>query len=136
MSAAEPEMPDAIDPTQDVLDYEGVVDRCMGKHALANRLIGKFLDNLDDEVARIKSLLEEQNWAEATQAAHKVKGAAATLEAKQLRACLHRLELDLRQGVPVDVSVVTSELNRTSGDYRVAAEAVLQDRADAGRDEA
>lgn len=113
----------------EALDYQAVVERCMGKRDLANRLIGKFLDNLDDEVTRIKRLLEEPDWAEATRAAHKVKGAAAVLEAQRLWACLEDLERNLRQGVTVDVQAVTARLDQTSREYRDAAEAMLQDRA-------
>jgi HPt (histidine-containing phosphotransfer) domain-containing protein len=134
MKAAEPDPVDAIEPKDDALDYDAVIRRCMGKRALANRLIGRFVDNLDDEMARIKRLLDEQDWTEATKAAHKVKGAAAALEASQLRACLHQLELDLRQGLTVDVATVTTELDRTSRDYRNAAHAVLRDQAAAGLD--
>jgi HPt (histidine-containing phosphotransfer) domain-containing protein len=133
VNGAEPDSSETTDPKPDALDYDAVVHRCMGKRELANRLIGKFLNNLDDEVGRIKHLLEEQDWTEATQAAHKVKGAAAALEARQLRACLEQLERNLRQGVTVDVDVVTTELERTSRDYRVAAEAVLQDSDDDGQ---
>ena len=113
----------------EALDYQAVLERCMGKRDLANRLIGKFLDNLDGEVARIKRFLKEQDWTEASQAAHKVKGAAAVLEAKRLRACLEDLEHDLREGVAVDVGAVTTRLDQTSREYRDAAEAMLQDRA-------
>ena len=60
MSAAQPDSPDPVASKNDVLDYEGVVDRCMGKPELANRLIGKFLNSLDDEMARIKQLLEQR----------------------------------------------------------------------------
>ena len=125
--AADPDPPETTEPKRDALDYDAVVHRCMGKRELANRLIGKFLNNLDDEIGKVKRLLEEEDWTEATQAAHKVKGAAAALEAKQLRACLEQLERNLRQGVTVDVAMVTTELDRTSHDYRVAAEAVLRD---------
>ena len=117
----------------DAIDYDAVIHRCMGKRELADRLIGKFLANLDDEVARIKRLLDEEDWTEATQAAHKVKGAAAALEAKQLRACLEQLEQDLRQGVSVDVGAVTTELDHTSRDYRHAAEAILRDESRTGQ---
>ena len=117
-------------PKPDALDYDAVVHRCMGKQDLANRLIGKFLNNLDEEMVRIKRLLEEQDWNEASRAAHKVKGAAAALEATQLRACLDELERNLRQGVTVDVGVVTTELDQTSRDYRVAAEAILNSTPD------
>jgi HPt (histidine-containing phosphotransfer) domain-containing protein len=112
----------------EALDYQAIVDRCMGKQDLARRLIGNFLDKLDDEMARIKHLLEQQAWTEAWQAAHKVKGAAAVLEAKRLRACLEDLELNLRQGVAVEIGTVTAELDQTSREYRNAAEAMLQGR--------
>ena len=117
-------------PNPETLDYDAVLHRCMGKRTLANRLIGKFVTGLEDDVARIKNLLVEQDWAEAAEAAHKVKGAAAALEAIQLRACLEDLERNLRQGVPVDVEVVAAELEKTSSDYRDAAETILQDSSD------
>jgi HPt (histidine-containing phosphotransfer) domain-containing protein len=112
----------------EALDYQAVVARCMGQHELANRLIGKFLDNLDEEIARIKRLLHKQDWTRASQAAHKVKGAAAVLEAKRLRACLEDLERNLRQGATVDVPAVSARLDHTSREYRDAAETMLQDR--------
>jgi CheY-like chemotaxis protein/HPt (histidine-containing phosphotransfer) domain-containing protein len=116
----------AVDlPVREAIDYDSLLHRCMGKEDLAHRLIGKFRNGLEEDVARIKSLLEEQDWEEASRAAHKVKGAAAALEATELRACLEDLERNLRRGIPVDVDLVTAELVRTSSDYHKAAEKIL-----------
>jgi signal transduction histidine kinase/ligand-binding sensor domain-containing protein/DNA-binding response OmpR family regulator/HPt (histidine-containing phosphotransfer) domain-containing protein len=127
---AEVEVEDVV-PNAEAMDYEALIHRCMGKQDLAHRLIGKFVDCLDDDVALIGSLLDAQDWEEAAQAAHKVKGAAAALEATELRACLEDLERNLRRGVSVDVDLVTTELARTSGDYHKAAKQILDSSREA-----
>jgi CheY-like chemotaxis protein/HPt (histidine-containing phosphotransfer) domain-containing protein len=109
------------------LDYDTVLRRCNGKRELANRLISRFVGELEDDVARTKSLLTEHAWEEAAQATHKVKGAAAMLGATELRECLEDLERNLRRSASIDVELVAAELERTASDYRVAAETILQD---------
>jgi CheY-like chemotaxis protein len=114
------------------LDYDAVLHRCMGKRELANRMIRKFAVGLEEEVTRIKGYLNEQDWAQAAQEAHKVKGSAAAIEATELRACLANLERNLRQGMAIDVDLVAAELERTASDYQDAARTILHGPDDQG----
>jgi len=127
---------DAVVAVSDALNYDAVLHRCLGKRALANRLIGKFVDGLEEDIARIKRFLDESEWEEAAQAAHKVKGPAGALEATQLRPILEELEQSLRNGKPVDVQAVTVRLEQTSSEYREAAIAVLRDHGDSDSSDA
>jgi HPt (histidine-containing phosphotransfer) domain-containing protein len=117
----------------DLLDYDALLARCMGRRDLAERLLDKFLTNLDDDLSRIKQFLQDEVWDEAAKTAHKVKGAAASLEATQLRACLEQLERALREDQPVDPDAVSKELDRTSHGFRLAAASILGDRSGDGR---
>jgi signal transduction histidine kinase/ligand-binding sensor domain-containing protein/CheY-like chemotaxis protein/HPt (histidine-containing phosphotransfer) domain-containing protein len=112
-------------PGSQVLDYGAFLHRCMGKRELAHRLIAKFLAGVDRDIETIKKLLEDQDWPAAAEAAHKMKGAAAALEATRLRACLAALEQDLREGVPIDTDHVGIELDRRTSDYRDAVETLM-----------
>jgi CheY-like chemotaxis protein/HPt (histidine-containing phosphotransfer) domain-containing protein len=118
-------------PSPNALDYDAVLRRCMGKSERANRLIGRFLDGLDEDIALVKGLLETHAWEEGARAAHKVKGAAAMLGATELWGCLEDLERNLRHGVTVEVETVMEEIESKSRDYRDAAETVLHRPADA-----
>jgi CheY-like chemotaxis protein len=118
-------------PDPATLDYDAVLHRCMGKRELAHRLIGKFVGSIEHDVTRIKDLLHGRDWSEAAEEVHKLKGAAAALEATQLRACLADLERDLRRGASIDVDLVAARLEKTSKDYRDAAETALLDPGDA-----
>lgn len=61
------------------IDEEDVLKRLMGNVGLFKKLFKKYIDSNRDIEARIRSLLEEKNYADARLAVHTVKGTSANL---------------------------------------------------------
>ena len=91
-----------------VLDYETLVDRCVGNADFAERILNKFMDRFDTDVEQLDRGLSQQNGEQVAQVAHRIKGAAASIsavEVSQVAADIERLaRADQLEEVPAGLS--------------------------------
>ena len=81
-----------IHASTEVLNFESLLERCMGNLQLAERIIGKFRDRGADELLQIEKSIHAGNAEKTAGMAHSFKGAAANLSADALREVAAHLE--------------------------------------------
>lgn len=79
-----------------VLELWELMQRCLGKPELVKRVLNRFETQLTADVARISAALESQEFEQAREAVHRLKGAAANVAAHALYEQAHSLESALQ----------------------------------------
>ncbi|MEZ4649993.1 MAG: response regulator [Candidatus Eisenbacteria bacterium] len=74
------------------IDYESLLARCMGRPAFADRLIRKLAEFLPEWVEDIERAVADEDAPALNAAAHKLKGASASVSAEPIRRLAERLE--------------------------------------------
>ena len=116
----------ADEPKDSCFDYDSVVNRCMGDTVLANRLMSKLAERIEDDLLKIGATLTEGKPDEMASLAHKLKGAAANLEVKSVEILAKRLEHIGRSGDLAQAPAILSDLERSAEVYRVEVAALPQ----------
>ncbi|WP_145377046.1 response regulator [Symmachiella dynata] len=80
------------DAAVDILDVDGLLRRCNGKLELAERLLGKFHDRLDDDLQKIEHSVESCDLKRTATLAHALKGSSSNLSAERIRQAATDLE--------------------------------------------
>ncbi|MCA1248828.1 Hpt domain-containing protein [Massilia sp. MS-15] len=89
-------------PGEPALDVATGLDRLMGDRAMYLRVVARFRADYAGAVAHLRAALAAADLALAQRLAHTIKGAAAMIEARTLRALAQELEHGLRAGAPAD----------------------------------
>jgi len=84
-------------PELPCLEYQQLLERCVGNLDIADRLLAKFDDQLSEELPQLRQLLRIENVDELARRAHSLKGAAATVGAPALRAAAADVETLARE---------------------------------------
>jgi HPt (histidine-containing phosphotransfer) domain-containing protein len=82
----------AADNLASVIDLEVLKERCLGNLDLVDRVLAKFTGQVDADLDALDRAIHEQNPAKAAQLAHRIKGIAGSVEARQLYADASRTE--------------------------------------------
>jgi HPt (histidine-containing phosphotransfer) domain-containing protein len=106
-SPAEPGARASYDPAPDraptqALDSAAGLHRMMGDEAMYLRVLARFRSDYADTVVRLRAALAGGDATLAHRIAHTIKGAAAMIEARGLRALASNIEQLLRSGAPAD----------------------------------
>jgi signal transduction histidine kinase/DNA-binding response OmpR family regulator/HPt (histidine-containing phosphotransfer) domain-containing protein len=80
------------DTMLEVLDSDSLIERCMGKRDLAERLLKKFRQRLDSDLLEIVCSVDQGDAERTAMLAHTLKGASANLSAESLRIAAATLE--------------------------------------------
>ncbi len=75
-----------------IIDYPSLLDRCMGKEDLAERLLRLFVEKTREELPRLELALAANDAATLAALAHGIKGAAGSVSAMPLWETASRLE--------------------------------------------
>ncbi len=85
----------------EAIDLPSLLKRCLGRQELAERLVQMTVQQSREDIASIKLAFEKKDCAALSAAAHRFKGACATISAEGLRTLLYKLEvLANRQQLP------------------------------------
>ena len=102
--------------TQAVVDHSELVARCMGNVAFAEKILGKFQQQLADELVLLENECNQRDAAGIARVAHRLKGASANVAAGGLRDIFARLEqlgrTDQLRQVPECMDELRSEWSR------------------------
>lgn len=71
--------------TDDVIDWHALRARCLGNVDLVDRVVAKFLERLDADLTSLERAIEASDATGVAQLAHRLKGMAANVEARQLK---------------------------------------------------
>ena len=66
------------------LDFEELVERCMGNLEFAERVLGRFQERFGEDLAALEAEVTEQRSEEIARLAHRIKGASANVAAPGL----------------------------------------------------
>lgn len=101
------------------LDYAAGLDRMMGDEAMYLRVLTRFRFDYADTAACLRAALAAGDATLAHRIAHTLKGAAAMVEARGLRALALEVEQLLKAGAPADALLLErldAELARVIGE--------------------
>ena len=99
-----PASPAMLGPSYaEVLDLQGLCDRCLGNLDLVERVLDKFEQRLPAELAELESVLELGDAAKIALVAHRIKGNAANISAEGLRQAATEIEDLSRAGRVADI---------------------------------
>src|SRR5580692_4200267 len=76
----------------DVLDLQGLCDRCMGNLDLVERVLDKFEQRLPQELAELERELELGDSAKVALVAHRIKGNSSNVSAAGLQQAAAEVE--------------------------------------------
>jgi signal transduction histidine kinase/CheY-like chemotaxis protein len=93
-----------------ILDYPSLLERCMGKRDLAEKLIKMFLEHTQDELQKLESALLTNDTAAIAATAHSVKGAAGSVSALTIWETSARLEAMGRENNLVEARALVLHL--------------------------
>jgi HPt (histidine-containing phosphotransfer) domain-containing protein len=92
------------------LDRRQLINRCLGRIELAERLIASFQTRFPNEAGQIERALSEGDEPNLIRLIHQLKGASANVSAPMLHALLTRMEQSARGGDRQAVAASMSEL--------------------------
>jgi HPt (histidine-containing phosphotransfer) domain-containing protein len=102
--------------SSEVLDLEGLRNRCMGNLDLVQRVLDKFQQRLPEELAELERMLELNDAEQVARVAHRIRGNSASVSAQGLQQAAAEIEDLSRMGrvtdVPVHVEHLRSEWQR------------------------
>jgi HPt (histidine-containing phosphotransfer) domain-containing protein len=75
-----------------VIDLVALKARCLGNLDLVDRVLAKFTGQVDADLDELDRAIHERNPAKAAQLAHRIKGIAGSVEARQLYVDASRAE--------------------------------------------
>jgi signal transduction histidine kinase/DNA-binding response OmpR family regulator len=82
----------------EVVDYDALVERCMGNVPLAQRLVTKFREQVENDLEALRLAIAGGDKDQAAFHAHRMKGAAANLSAEGIRSAAAIIESKARSG--------------------------------------
>jgi HPt (histidine-containing phosphotransfer) domain-containing protein len=92
------------------IDYRQLRQRLRGGDDVVRRILGLFPDECTAGLAQLQKRIAAREWTEATEIAHRIKGAAGTIAAADLRAAAcgvenacRRQEIDAVQRALLDL---------------------------------
>jgi two-component system sensor histidine kinase/response regulator len=91
------------------IDVASLLRRCRGKSDLVERVLLKFAETVDGQIAELRSSLTASDWVLVSRLAHTIKGASANLSADSVSAAAAELE---RLGNAADAHAASESLGR------------------------
>ncbi len=95
-----------------LLDMNDVLDRLGGDKSLCANLFQEFVKRYQGVSDEIRSHLENESWSCAMDAAHRLKGVALNIGAKQLAGCASDLEEKLKTAQQPNHSIRSFNLSQ------------------------
>jgi HPt (histidine-containing phosphotransfer) domain-containing protein len=74
------------------LDLEELLARCLGRVDLMDRLLANFDETLGPQINQLEEAVQISDPPKIKSIAHRIKGAALTVSARELSKCAERLE--------------------------------------------
>jgi HPt (histidine-containing phosphotransfer) domain-containing protein len=109
----------ATSAASQVMDLDGLVNRCMGNIELAQRVLDKFRQRLPEDLAELDEALRLGDLEKLARTAHRIRGSSATMSAEGLTSAAAGVEDAGRQGRATDVPLC---IERLRDEWRKLAE--------------
>lgn len=89
----------STDGNSEIFSYSELLRRLMGDKDVVKTVLYTYLEDAPDQVNLLKSLLESRSYKDAGRQAHKLKGAAANIDAQNLKQLLNYIENQCKKDV-------------------------------------
>ena len=100
------------DDAKPIFDRGVVLKRCMGNEILLERLIAKFLVQVDEDIGLMEKALAVPDMEKIRGIAHRIKGSSANLSMERLNAIAAVIEQDAHAGNPDPSATNFRNLNK------------------------
>lgn len=110
-----------VEPEVPVIDLEALKERCLGNLNLVERVLAKFTGQVDADLDELEQAITNQDATKAAQLAHRIKGIAGSVEARQLYEDATVAE---QRALENRLSDLNSDLTRLRSDRTVLAESL------------
>ncbi len=104
--------------TTDILDYDALIERCMGNIELASRLLEKCQTCLPHEIEELDRALDVRDAEQLARTAHRLRGTTANISANGLCRAAEEIERLGKMGCLTDVSTSLEHLHEEWGRFR------------------
>jgi HPt (histidine-containing phosphotransfer) domain-containing protein len=94
----------------EVLDLDGLRNRCMGNLELVQRVLEKFQQRLPDDLSEMERLLALRDVEQVARIAHRIKGTSATISAQGVHRAAAEIEDMGRAGRVTDIPMGLARL--------------------------
>jgi HPt (histidine-containing phosphotransfer) domain-containing protein len=116
MDSVDAQMPQAPPPA----DVKDLLDRCLGKIEIAERILRTFQRTLDEDLQQLEQSLLAADVRQTIQIAHRIKGASLAAGAHELKEHAQRLETSAARGMD-DTLACFQRLQEARARFRKAA---------------
>lgn len=96
----------------EILDYDALIDRCLGNIELASRLLEKLQTYLPQEIENVEKALALKDAEQVARIAHRLKGATANVSARGLNQVVEEIEKSGKTGVLSEIPASMERLHR------------------------
>lgn len=103
----------------EILDYNALVDRCLGNIELASRLVEKLQTCLPQEIESMEKALSQNDAAQLARIAHRLKGATASVSAQRLNRVVEAIEEYGKAGTLSDIPASLEQLHQEWEQFRI-----------------
>jgi HPt (histidine-containing phosphotransfer) domain-containing protein len=96
----------------DILDYDALIERCIGNIELAGRLLEKLQTCLPREIEDLEKALAMQDADQLARIAHRLRGTTANISAQGLCRAAEEIERRGKMGCLTDIPASMESLRR------------------------
>jgi HPt (histidine-containing phosphotransfer) domain-containing protein len=96
----------------EILNYDALIDRCLGNLELAGRLVEKLQTCLPQEIENVEQALALKDAEQVARIAHRLKGATANVSARGLNQVLEEIEKFGNLGVLSEIPASMERLHQ------------------------
>jgi HPt (histidine-containing phosphotransfer) domain-containing protein len=104
--------------SNDALNFDELVRRCLGRIELAERLLASFDTRVPVELAEIERCINEGDAASAARLTHQLKGAAANVSAGALHSAVSQMEESARSGDLTEATVRLADVRHAWDEFQ------------------
>jgi HPt (histidine-containing phosphotransfer) domain-containing protein len=87
-----------MDYNCEILDFEALVNRCMGKMDFVDRVLLKINERLPLDIEELEQAFQRHDAQQIAGVAHRIKGATANISANKLQCIAQEIESMGREG--------------------------------------
>ncbi len=118
---------------KDTFDSEEFSDRVMGNEVLARRILRGFVNDMPSQLAQLAQAISGGDAGQVRQAAHSIKGAAASVSGREMREASRKLEQQAREGNLATAPIALAELSDSFDRARPEMQAFCKEDATSRR---
>jgi HPt (histidine-containing phosphotransfer) domain-containing protein len=97
-----------MDCKTEILDFEALVNRCMGNMDFVDRVLLKINERLPLDIEELERALNQQDAQQVAGVAHRIKGSVANISANKLQGIAQEIENMGREGI---IESIPSRIN-------------------------